>query len=92
MIRAPDSVIVQKAREEGRIVLTCDLDFGEILALSQLALPSIVIFRLSDYRPCFLNPLLAKVLQECAGTLTAGALIVIEDHRYRIRHLPIKLD
>lgn len=31
--RATDAEIVRRARQEGRIVLTLDLDFGEILAL-----------------------------------------------------------
>jgi len=92
MMRAPDIEIVQKARSEGRTILTCDLDFGEILALSQLPLPSIIIFRLSDYRPLVLNPLLMQVLLECEDTINRGALIVIEDHRYRIRRFPISLD
>jgi predicted nuclease of predicted toxin-antitoxin system len=32
MHRASDTEIVLKAKEESRMVLTCDLDFGDIMA------------------------------------------------------------
>jgi predicted nuclease of predicted toxin-antitoxin system len=41
--RAADSELVDKARAESRILLTFDLDFGEMLALGILEQPSVVI-------------------------------------------------
>lgn len=49
--RMDDHDIVSKAHAEGRVILTHDLDFGRIIALSQSRLPSVVTFRLSDMRP-----------------------------------------
>jgi predicted nuclease of predicted toxin-antitoxin system len=43
--------IVRKARAEDRVILTHDLDFGRIMALSQRHLPSVITFRLSDMQP-----------------------------------------
>lgn len=43
LIRLPDAEILVKARAEERIVLTHDLDFGELLAASGGTLPSVVI-------------------------------------------------
>lgn len=40
----PDDKIFKKAKKENRIVLTCDLDFGAILAFSKAEFPSIIIF------------------------------------------------
>jgi predicted nuclease of predicted toxin-antitoxin system len=48
--RLPDNLILQKASEEDRILLTHDLDFGELLAASGGKLPSVIIFRLKDMR------------------------------------------
>jgi predicted nuclease of predicted toxin-antitoxin system len=48
MQRAADEVVADRARAESRIVLTFDLDFGEVLALGILDRPSVVIFRLAD--------------------------------------------
>ena len=52
LIRLPDPKIAVKAVAEGRIVLTFDLDFGDILATAGSEGPSVVIFRLrkSDTR------------------------------------------
>ena len=48
--RLPDHEILSKARAEERIVLTHDLDFGELLAASGGTPPSVIIFRLTDMR------------------------------------------
>ena len=87
--RAADSHLVQVAAADSRVVLTFDLDFGEILALGVLDKPSVVTFRLSDERPDSVNRHLSAVLAERAAELDAGTLILIEDTRYRVRRLPI---
>lgn len=48
--RLPNGDVFAKATAEGRIVLTFDLDFGEIVALSRGARTSIVVFRLRNTR------------------------------------------
>jgi hypothetical protein len=52
--------------------------------------PSAVIFRLSDERADSVNRRLEAVLSEQAAALESGALILVEDIRYRIRSLPIR--
>ena len=42
--RSPDIELVNQARADSRIVLTFDLDFGEILALGVLDKPSVILF------------------------------------------------
>ena len=49
--RLEDYSILGKARDEGRTVLTFDLDFGDLLAASGSALPSVVLFRLRNATP-----------------------------------------
>lgn len=71
------------------VVLTFDLDFGEILALGVLDRPSVVIFRLSDERPPVVNKRLAAVIDERLEDLVSGSLILVEDERNRVRKLPI---
>lgn len=90
MHRAPDRLLIEKARAEGRILLTFDLDFGEILALGVISRPSVVIFRLSDERADSVNRRLEGVLSEQAEALASGVLIMVEDTRYRTRRLPIR--
>jgi len=49
--RLSDPTILRKACDEGRVLLTHDLDFGELMAAGGAELPSVVIFRLRDMRP-----------------------------------------
>lgn len=73
-----------------RIVLTFDLDFGDLLALGIKTSPSVVIFRLHDETPASVNPRLLEVLNDRKRELANGALIIVEDNRYRMRRLPIE--
>jgi predicted nuclease of predicted toxin-antitoxin system len=83
--RLPDADIFAKAIAEQRIILTFDLDFGEILALSAGAVVSVVLFRLNNTRTSFVQQRLAAD----ADALQRGAIIVVEDGRHRVRELPI---
>jgi predicted nuclease of predicted toxin-antitoxin system len=88
--RLADSAILEKARTEGRVLLTHDLDFGELMAASGAALPSVVIFRLRDMRPPNVNRHLDEILTEYRKLLEDGAIASITEGRIRVRPLPIK--
>lgn len=85
----PDAEIVQKARVEGRIILTHDLDFGRIVALGGTRVPSVITFRLSDMRPSQVNQRLLSVLERFAEQLGMGALVSVTDNGIRVRSLPV---
>lgn len=85
----PDDRILAKAIEERRIVLTFDLDFGDLLAASDKQTPSVILFRMRNQTPGAVTPRLFEILSVCADVLKSGALIVVEDRRYRVRVLPI---
>ena len=87
--RAADVVLVERARADGSVVITFDLDFGDILALGVLDKPSVIIFRLTDERADSVNQRLTVVLEERLTDLQLGVLILVEDSRYRVRKLPI---
>ncbi len=87
--RAPDVVLLETARREQRVVLTFDLDFGDLLAASGDQLPSVIIFRLRDQWPGAVTSRLLRVIAERIGELESGALVVVEHARYRLRRLPI---
>lgn len=90
MQRLSDSEIVKLAVREKRTILTCDLDFGDILAASGALFPNVIIFRLSDFSPAFLNPRLFKVLEAKTPDLEKGSILIVEDFRFRSRRLPIR--
>jgi predicted nuclease of predicted toxin-antitoxin system len=55
MQQAADDVILGKARVERCILLTMDLDFGYLMAISRQQLPSIILFRLGNETSEFVN-------------------------------------
>jgi predicted nuclease of predicted toxin-antitoxin system len=87
--RLPDGEIFVKAGREQRVILTFDLDFGEILAASGAAIVSVVVFRLRNTRTPHVIDRLSAVLSESAAALERGAIIVVEETRHRVRYLPL---
>ena len=88
--RLPDADVFQKAVREKRIVLTFDLDFGEIAAHCEEAWTSVILFRLADARSERVIARLNVALEGAATALAEGAVVVVEEARCRIRHLPIE--
>ena len=87
--RLPDDQIFRKAVAENRVVLTLDLDFGEIVAFSGQQNVSVVLFRLQNPRAPHVIDRLRVVLPEALSALEQGAAVVVEESRFRIRRLPI---
>ncbi len=86
--KLPDSDILQLAKKENEIILTCDLDFGALLAYSKDTLPSVIIFRLENEKPENINKHLANLLKAHKQDLSEGCIISVSEKKYRIRALP----
>ena len=86
--RLPDGGIFEKAIVESRVVVTFDLDFGEIVALSRGRKTGVILFRLRNTRTPFVIQRLSEVIFECADALARGAIVIVEETRYRIREFP----
>ena len=87
--RMTDGEILEKARQENRVLLTHDLDFGELLAASGGALPSVIIFRLKDMRAPNISRHLSSILKQQSEALNKGAVLSVTEQKVRIRTLPI---
>jgi len=85
-----DSGILKRAQDEKRILLTHDLDFGELVAASGMQLPSVVIFRLRNMHPEQVNRYLQGLLVRHQDELEQGAIISVTEGQVRARLLPIK--
>lgn len=88
--RMTDTDILAKAQAENRVVLTHDLDFGDLLAASQDVLPSVILFRLQDMRPGTVNRHLDDILAQHLPALESGAILSVTERRVRLRMLPIQ--
>jgi predicted nuclease of predicted toxin-antitoxin system len=87
-LNALDTQIMDFARSEACVVMTCDLDFGAILAATRAQSPSVVQIRANDVRPSAIADALLRALDQFEAELRAGALITVEPERARVRLLP----
>lgn len=87
--RMPNGEIFKKAIDENRVVLTCDLDFGEIAALTGGRKASVILFRLHNTRTPHVIDRLSVVIEDSGEALERGAVVVVEEFRHRVRYLPI---
>lgn len=81
--RAPDEQIVRLAREEGRIILTEDKDFGELMFVQRLQHSGII--RFIEMRVEEKVAAMRELVTEHRNELEAGALIVVTRGRIRVR-------
>lgn len=88
--RLPDPAILEKARHEKRILLTHDLDFGELVAASGAKLSSVIIFRLRNMRPEQVNRYLQGIIIQHQAAIEEGAIISVTEGHIRVRVLPVK--
>ena len=87
--RAEDAVLMEWARANGYIVLTHDLDFGTMLALTHATGPSVLQVRSQYVLPENIGPLVLAALRQHDAALAVGALVVVEEKRTRVRVLPL---
>ena len=87
---ASDDVVFELAERENRILLSADTDFGTLLAMRAQSKPSVILFRHCDERdPRKQADLLLRHLDQLGDDLDAGALVVVEPLRIRVRVLPL---
>lgn len=87
--RADDPTLMDWARANGCVVFTHDLDFGALLALTQAESPSVIQVRTQDVAPAHLSGMVIAALRNYAPQLEAGALIVLDEGKSRVRILPL---
>jgi predicted nuclease of predicted toxin-antitoxin system len=88
--RMTDNDIFRKVATEERILLTFDLHFGEILALSRECTVSVILFRLHNTCTAHLTKRLKITLQQRKEMLESGSVIVVEESRLRARRIPLR--
>ncbi len=87
---APDSELMLWAKQNGYVVFTHDLDFGDILAATNADAPSVIQVRTQKLHPEFLGASVVRILNQFREQLLSGALIVIDEQKTRARILPIR--
>lgn len=87
--RTADSIILEIARREQRVVITADLDYPRLLAFSHDDGPGLILFRGGNYSEQESLERLARVLEILPSEDLPRSLIVVDKERIRRRWLPI---
>jgi predicted nuclease of predicted toxin-antitoxin system len=89
---ARDSEIMAFAAANNYVVVTHDLDFSAILAVTHGKKPSVIQIRSEDVSAEFIGMQTVAALRHMQTELEAGALLTIEAGRTRLRLLPIQAE
>jgi predicted nuclease of predicted toxin-antitoxin system len=87
--RADDATIMAWASAHKYVVFTHDLDFGTALALTHAGEPSVIQVRAQRVLPEHIGPMVLDALKQYELELSAGALVVVETEKSRVRILPL---
>jgi predicted nuclease of predicted toxin-antitoxin system len=87
--RSPDIAVLERARDEQRVIITADLDYPRLLALAQAEGPGLILFRGGDYSEREAIDRLATALEKIPEGELLTSIVVIEKSRIRQRRLPL---
>ena len=87
--RATDRELLEIARREDRVVITADLDFPRLLALSSAGGPGLILFRGGNYSDAEMCDLLERVLKEVPPEVLESSVCVVDRRRIRVTQLPL---
>ena len=88
--RSSDSAILERARNEQRVVITADLDYPRLLALTKAEDPGLILFRGGNYSEQEVVARLTRVLVPIQHEELPKSIVVIEKARIRRRRLPLE--
>lgn len=87
---ATDTVVIDTARADDRILISADTDFGTLLARTHATTPSFLLLRrASGRRAAEQAEIILSNLDMVHADLNTGAIVVLGETTVRIRRLPI---
>ncbi len=84
MPASSDEDVLAKAESEGRILISDDKDFGELIVRLGKPVTGFILLRTASTNPEIRFGILAKILHEID---VKGKLVVVKEERIRIRKL-----
>jgi predicted nuclease of predicted toxin-antitoxin system len=90
LLAAKDQAIFEFAQQSGEVIITHDLDYSRIHALSGASKPSVILIRIEPLNNELILTFLKNNLAQISNELEKGAFVVVENDQLRIRELPIK--
>ena len=90
MAKAADPMILDRAAQEGRVVVTLDSDFARILAVGGLTKPSLIHLRLPRVNRQVAVKVLTEVIAKIHDDLALGCVASVTKGGVRVRRLPVR--
>lgn len=87
--RAPDGEILSRAEQQQRTIVTADLDYPRLLAITRATAPGLILFRSGDWSDAEVIGRMSAVLENSAEAEITRSIVVVERHRIRRRRLPL---
>ena len=89
LAQADDATILQQARMNARVLITADLDFPRLFAMTHLTGPGLILLREGEYTEQESFALIARVLDTIPAPDLPRSIVVVD--RTRIRKTPLPL-
>jgi predicted nuclease of predicted toxin-antitoxin system len=83
-----DLSIIEYARDHDCVIVTQDLDFGDILQYTGATKPSVIQIRLENTDPQICGDTVVSLIKLVKDDIIKGALVTLSAHKHRIRSLP----
>jgi predicted nuclease of predicted toxin-antitoxin system len=88
--RAADTDVINRATNEARTIVTADLNYPRLLALTQATGPALILFRGGDWSDPEIVTRMARLLDNVSDADDGNSIFVVERDRVRRRRLPIR--
>jgi len=85
LLGQPDTRVAERAGDEGRILLTLDVEFADLRKYPPGTHPGVILFRPRTYGPLAVNRFVAQFVREENLELLAGCIAIVEPQRIRVR-------
>jgi len=85
--RSSDKEILEAAGKEGAVVITADLDFPRLIAITPAKRSGLILFRGADWKRNAICESLDRLFATISERRLALSIVVVEPSRIRVRNL-----
>lgn len=92
LLSQPDTAIAAAAKLEGRMLLSLDIEFGDLRKYPPGSHPGIILFRPRNFGPLAVNKFVEEFVRGTDLNLLVGCVAVVEPLRVRVRRPPLEVN
>jgi predicted nuclease of predicted toxin-antitoxin system len=85
--RSSDKEILEAAGKEDAVVITADLDFPRLIAITPDKRSGLILFRGADWKLDAIRESLVRLFETISERRMASSIVVVEPSRIRVRDL-----